>query len=472
MLFTVLGIGVTTVSFFIPKTQRTREVDDNGIYHTIHKQLPPYRTGARILGMALILGGAAYGSVGYLDAGRCVHIRTIFGTESASCSTGWYASLWGRTTEWNHFMTVAHTADPDAEGSSILPPYNIRMADNWAGTITQTTRFGIPQDDDQFLKMARDFRSPERLITSTLRPAITASLDSTANLFTMEEYYAGGRRDDFKTEYRDAVIKGRALIERVEKISTGPNIDRDTSPSEGGLASDTASTGGAARLQVITNKKLDASGNEMREPHGFATYGITVSTAILQNLDPDDAFEEQIKARKEASARRSIAKEQRLEEEEQRLLALAKAEREIATRQGESRVRQIELTTDAETEKRLALTRADQRRGEARIAKETAQLNFERAQIDAKSVEVTADATAYEKAAVLEADGALQRKLDAMIQMNADTSNAFANITLPSTIIGGGSEGGAAGLVGQVANLISLMNAERAKTLNLDMAVK
>lgn len=125
------------------------------------------------------------GGVAYNDAGYCVHIRTAFGTEDSKCDLGWFFSGWGRITDYPHFITIAHTAEGDAEGSSVSRPYVVRMADNWAGEVTQTTRFGIPQDDEQFLRMARDCRSPDRLITSTLRPAVTASLDSVANLFTM-----------------------------------------------------------------------------------------------------------------------------------------------------------------------------------------------------------------------------------------------------------------------------------------------
>ena len=55
--------------------------------------------------------------------------------------------------------------------------------------------------------------------------------------------------------------------------------------------------------------------------------------------------------RQQAAADRAIAREQRIQEEEQRLLAIAKGEREVAERQAQAKVRQIEQTTNAETEK-------------------------------------------------------------------------------------------------------------------------
>jgi len=42
----------------------------------------------------------ATGSASYNDAGYCQHVRTIFGTESSVCTTGWYFSGWGNSTAW------------------------------------------------------------------------------------------------------------------------------------------------------------------------------------------------------------------------------------------------------------------------------------------------------------------------------------------------------------------------------------
>ena len=82
------------------------------------------------------------------------NIFVLFGTESSNCKTGWYFVSWGRSTAW-YEITVANTIDPDAAGSSVSGPYRVRLADNWVGDVTQTTRFGIPQDDEQFIAMAR-----------------------------------------------------------------------------------------------------------------------------------------------------------------------------------------------------------------------------------------------------------------------------------------------------------------------------
>lgn len=413
------------------------------------------------------------GALAYNDAGYCVHVRTIWGEETSKCNLGWYLQGWGFSTAYPHYITIAHTNDPEAEGSSIHLPYPIRMADQWSGTVSQTTRFGIPQDNEQFLRMAREFRSPEKLITSTLLTAVQASLDSTANLYSMEEYWAGGQRDAFKTDFRDAVIKGRPVVKRAEVTLTGAAIDRDVAPSDSDVAADTAITGSTERTRIITEKVFDINGNVLREPHGYAEYGITVSTAIVTNLDPQDEFEVQIEERKNAAARRTIAVEKRLEQEEQRLLAIAEGERKIAERQAAARTEQIEKTTNAETQKRLALIEAERIKEEASIAKQTAEIQLERARIDAEAVQVTADAAAYERQALLEADNALKLKLDAEIAIQKAWAEAYATRRVPQIVFDGNGETSDIPVGGdsEVSRFLNLLTIDAASRLAYDRGV-
>lgn len=423
-----------------------------------------------------VVGGVIgiFGAFSYNDAGYQQHVRTIFGTESAVTETGWYFEGWGTSTSWPKYITVAHTNATDADGSAITGPYRVRLSDNWSGDVTQSTRFQIPSDSEQFLVMARAFRSPERLITTTLRPAVTASLDSVANMFTMEEYYAGGARDQFKTEFNDAVTKGRAQVKQ-EQVSTQRGVTvGGQSPNDLAIAEDTANVGDTEVRRMVMVKVTDSSGNDIRIPHDYAQWGIVAAQAILENLDPDDRFEDQIQDRKDAASRRVIAREQRLEQEEQRLLAIQQGETEIARRQAAARTEQIQRTTDAETEKQLALIAAERQREEAEIARATAAINLERARIDAESVQVTADAEAYAKSAILEADGALAQKLDAWVQAQRVWADAASKINVPSTVFANGTgEGAAAGnALGTVEQFMSMMMMRTAQELQVDPTIR
>jgi regulator of protease activity HflC (stomatin/prohibitin superfamily) len=415
---------------------------------------------------------ALWGSVSYNDAGYCQHVRTIFGNETATCETGWYFSGWGNSTSWPHFITVAHTADQEADGSAIYTPYPVRLADNWNGMVTQTTRFGIPQDQDQFLKMARDFRSPERLISTVLKPAVTSSLDSVSNMYTMEEYWAAGKRDEFKSEFADAVLKGRAEVVQISLNRDGGVIRGNAAPSDSAAVQDTSVMEDTEVRTVRIDKVKDSSGNDVRIQHDYTEYGIIAASAILENLDPDDKFEERIQARKDAASRRIIAQEERREQEEQRLLAIQKGETDIAVRQAAAKTEQIQATTEAETKKQLALIEAERMREEAEIAKQTAEINLERAKVDAQAVTVAADAEAYAKQAILEADGALAQKLAAWTEAQRVWADAAAKINVPATVIAGGTGSGTAGnALGTVEQFMNMLMVKTAKDLAVDPAI-
>lgn len=427
-----------------------------------------------VVGMVFIAGAAlgASGAFQYNDAGYCQFIQTVAGQERSTCTTGWYFQGWGQSTAWEHYVTIAHTLDNTGGGSSVSTPYSIRMSDNWNGVVTQITRFAIPQDKEQFQSMHRAFRSKNKLIQTTLKPAITQSLDSVSNMFSMEDYYAGGQRDQYKTEFSDAVIKGRAKVEQqiryVAVDESGGQAANDMESS-----GDTSKTGIRKTRQVRMVKVNDENGNPIREIHDYAKWGITVASVILENLDPDDVFEDQIAERKAAASRRMVAQTKRGEQEEQRLLAIATGDTDIAIKQAATKVLQIEQTTKAETVKKLALIKASQIKQEAFIAKETAAIKLEQAVIDAEAVVVTADANAYEREALLASDNGLALKLEALVQMNEDNAKAFANRSVPTTVVyTNGGDAGSLGANDEIANIATTQMLKNLKALDLDVGIK
>lgn len=410
------------------------------------------------------------GSISYNDSGKCTHVQTIFGSEARTCDTGWYFSGWGRTTEYPHYITVSNTLSEDSNmfGSSINKPYSVRMSDNWNGDITQNTRFAIPQDEVQFMNMHHTFRGPDKLIQTTLKPAVNSSLDSVANLFSMEEYYAGGKRDQFKTEYKDAVEKGRAVVKQV--VVDGLSLEYEVKASANDLTEDTSNTNNRAARKIIMEKVTDDKGIVNREEHDYAKYGISVSSAIVENLDPDDKFEGQIQDRKLSASKRMVAQEQRKEQEEQRLLAIQTGQTQIAKRQAEAQVEQIQKTTEAETAKKLIIIQAEQAKAQATIATETAKLQLDKARIDSEATKTLADAEAYSKKAIIMADGALEKKLAAYVSTQQAWADAASKMNVPQQLFG--STGGTNVAGSTVEQFMQLMTVKSAKDLAVDLDVK
>lgn len=111
-------------------------------------------------------------------------------------------------------------------------------------------------------------------------------------------------------------------------------------------------------------------------------------------------------------------------------------------------------------------------REEAEIAKQTAAINLEKARIEAEAVQVSADAAAYEKSVILEADGALQQKLDAWVSAQRLWADAASKINVPSTVIAGGGTGGTTGnALGTVDQFMQMMMIKTARDLNVDPSI-
>ena len=120
----------------------------------------------------------------------------------------------------------------------------------------------------------------------------------------------------------------------------------------------------------------------------------------------------------------------------------------------------------------LVLTAATQKLEQADIDKQTAQIRLDQAVIDAEKITTLADANAYDKRVMLEADGALQMKLDATVTMNRDTMNAMSKRQVPNLVVYSGDGGkGALGSDGDIATLAKTQVIKNLKALNLDMSV-
>ncbi|HAY91565.1 MAG TPA: hypothetical protein DCY34_07870 [Rhodobacteraceae bacterium] len=109
------------------------------------------------------------------------------------------------------------------------------------------------------------------------------------------------------------------------------------------------------------------------------------------------------------------------------MLAIAKGERELAERQAQAKVRQIDQTTNVETEKQLAITSANKLKEQAEADRERSVILSEKAKIDAEAVKVAADTDAHAEAAVIEIDNALAQKLEAEISIQRVWADAYAN---------------------------------------------
>lgn len=434
---------------------------------------------AGILIAVLVLGWIGSNSIFYAEPGYIYHVRTLTGSEQVVTEVGYKFYPFGRYNSWKRAMTVqslssstgsAIRAEKDsANTSASLPPLSIMFLDQVDAHTEATVRFSIPSEPESFLKLAHEYRTPDNLLRTALMPSFKETLQANASLMTAEEYYGGGRTE-FNSEFENQMNAGIFLVKREEIQVSSRKTNASANAS---LGTDQDKYGEETKTVFVVNKVMDADGQPKRKKQRFTEFGITVVSALVTDMRPNQKFIERMQLKQQASADRAIAREQRVQEEEQRLLAIARGEREVAERQAKAKVEQIQKTTEAETDKQLAITHAEKFKAEAAISKDTAAINYEKAKIEAETKRTLAEAEAYQKRVILKADNALAQKLDAEIQIQKLWAEAFALRKVPTTVFGGGQSGSSpVGSDAEVKAFMQMLTLDAAKRLNYERDVK
>lgn len=404
------------------------------------------------VGVLALVGGFNQMFV-YNEAGYQTHIRTIGGTESVATDVGYAWKGFGRATPWKQAQTVQFvTGQADGEDiSGAVENYKIVFLGNVDGVVEASTRFRLPQGE-QFLKIAQEYRTPENFIATALTPAIKETLQTTASLMSADDYFAGAR-SEFGSEFENQLRSGQYIIRRNEVKKVSNQVGEE----------------GQVRTEFVTEKMSDSKGAPLRKQQQFISMGVDVVEARITNVDPNPQYKQRMQKVQSALAELAIARQDRLKEEEQKLLVTARGQKEVEQKRQETLRDQIERTTQAETAKKLALIDASRQKESAEIQKLTSAELLEKARIDAQATKVAADAEAYAKQAVIQADGALDKKLAAYVSVQKAFADAFSKAPVPSVNMGGND---GTGRGSEAQDFLSLLTVKAAKDLQLDMNIK
>lgn len=427
------------------------------------------KVGIGLAAGALVLVGTFNSVFVYNEAGYQTHIRTITGEEKVITDVGFATKWFGKATPWKQAQTLQFSIVNSGESSREVDDgigvdnYKVVFLGNVDGVVEASTRVRMPVGE-QFLQIAREYRTPENFLQLAVVPAVKETLQTTASLMTADDYFAGAR-SEFGSNFEDQLRNGQYTVKRKEVQKTAEKMRNEGE----NLVPGTGADGEQKRTEFVTEKETDRTGREIRKPQQFIYLGAEVVEARITNILPNEQFRARMVKVQTAQADLAIARQNRLKEEEEKLLVTARGEKNVEEKRQEVLRDQTEQTTNANTQKLLALTAATQAEESAKIAKRTALELLDKARTDALSKKTTADAEAYALRVVLEADGALDKKLAAAVQMNKDTSDAIAQAPVSQFSMGGGSSGSRAN---QVEDFMNLMNAQNMKTLSLDMGIK
>jgi regulator of protease activity HflC (stomatin/prohibitin superfamily) len=408
----------------------------------------------------------------YNEAGYMTHVRTIFGDEKIVEDVGYSTKWFGRATTWKKAISVQSVLMPDKADSNpendalgaTIETFPIVFLGNVDAKVESSARFRLPPGD-AFLTIAQEYRNPDNFIRSALLPAIKETLQATASLMTADDYYAGAR-SEFAAEFENQLNDGLYLIKRKEIRVSHAGLPQQTAILQAGT--EQGSFGTNTSSQFITEKVTDSKNIPIRKQQQFRKFGVEVVEARITNIDPNPQYKQRMVKVQQALAELAVARQNRLKEEEEKRLVTARGEKEVEAKRQETLRDQIERTTQAETEKQLAVINAERERRRAEIEKQTAELLRDKATTTAAATKITADAEAHAREATIKADGALQAKLDALIEINKAWAQAAAQAPVPSVTMGAG-QSGSTGRQDEISQLMGVLATKAARDMALDL---
>lgn len=380
----------------------------------------------------------------YAEPGYSYLVQYITGQQISILTAGPKLKLFGRVIQFKKVMTVKFNDNLDGNVSGRGKSVMIRFNDAVTAQVDASIRFRIPTDPEHFRKMALDYRSQENLIVSSLIPVSREVIRNSGRMISAQEYIVG-KGGEFEYAVLDQLKDGIYRLETQEIKSER----EDAIVQEGNRKIESKET-----IKYTVHIMLDDEGNRMRKENPLVQYNIEVAQATIESVDPEQKFKDMIGQQRDTAAEANIERQKAKKAEYKKQRIIAEGETEKAREKVEREIEQVKALIKAETERKRQEEVVRMRKLELQAKK-----------LESKSIKVIADAEAYKKQKIMQADGALELKLEALKEINKNYADAIKGAALvPEIVISSDGSGG-----GSSMDMVSLLTAKTARDLNLDM---
>jgi hypothetical protein len=378
------------------------------------------------------------------DAGNRTVVERTTGEQIVQFAPGiFYAGFFAKEKEWPNQISVTYQAETptmELEDNGIeVGNISIRFSDATTADVKGITQYILPGDEKEMILIHNTHRTPVSLVQKRLAPYTKECLQSSAQLMSSEKHYGGGRAQmaqDFLDQLKDGVYL----------LRTEENLVYDSLEKEKKRVYQT---------EVQIDKK---SGLAKRKVSSIKEYGITVADAAITDVDYEEKVDNKLVKIIDAATKSAISKQELMTAQQQTLTAKAKGEQALVEIEYQQKQDQTKQVVEAETKVKVA----EQNRLQQKIA-------YEGAILEAKKIKELADAEAYAKSRMMQADGALEMKLKAQVEVQrvwADAFSKYQGAVVPQFQTGGGATTNGA------LSFMDIMTAKTAKDFALDLKNK
>ncbi len=378
------------------------------------------------------------------DAGNRTVVERTTGEQIVQFAPGiFYAGFFAKEKEWPNQISVTYqeaVAKLEVEDNGIeVGQIMIRFSDATTADVRGITQFILPSDEKEMVLIHNTHRTPQSLVVKRLAPYTKECLQSSAQLMSSEKHYGGGRAQ-MAQDFLDQLKEGVYLLKTEESVVY------DSLESE--------------RKRVYqTEIQFDAKTlAPKRKLSSIKEYGITVADAAITDVDYEEKVDEKLVKIIDAATKSAISKQELMTAQQQTLTAKAKGEQALVEIEYQQKQDQTKQVVEAETKVKVA----EQDKLQQKIA-------YEASILEARKIKELADANAYARQRIMQADGALELKLKAQVEVQKVWADAFSKYTgavVPQIQTGSGPTTNGA------LSFMDIMTAKTAKDFALDLKNK
>ena len=466
-LFIVLGIIVmiiaTVVRFVMPAVLKKSTISSK-----------TYAVVMIISVLTMISGGLFF----YAEPGHSYLVQYPWGTQVAELDPGYHFYWYGNVLDFKKVLTVRLTDMKDENSETATAQNNsvtVRFNDSVRADISCSTRFRLPEDPALFKKMALDYRTQNNLVHSSLVPVTREVIRNAARELSAQSYVTG-QGGQFETNIFDQMENGIVVLKVIEYQGIGTSDEMpDTVPDIPAPVKDEGAAGVASEAVekikkvdedrgVRTDQKVfqkvvrltNPDGSLKRKPHPIAAYGIKVTQSTVENVQFEEMFQKMLAKQRDAAAKAAVSRQEAKQAEYEKQKIMAEGETTKARIKMEQEQQQVQRIIAAETAKK-----------EEEILLKKAEIEKQRIEVESQAMLAKADAEAKARKLKMVADGALEQKLAAWIEVNKAYAQSFSQQkVVPNVVVGGGD-----GKTPSAADFMSLMTAMSAHQLGVDTRI-
>jgi hypothetical protein len=379
------------------------------------------------------------------DAGNRTVVERTTGQQIVQFAPGiFYAGFFAKEKEWPNQISVTYQSENpnlDLEDNGIeVGQIMIRFSDATTANVKGITQYILPSDEKEMILIHNTHRTPVSLVAKRLAPYTKECLQSSAQLMTSEKHYGGGRAQMAQDNLDQ-------LKEGVYLLKTEEGYEYDSVAHEKKRVYQTEIT--YDKATKLPRRKLSS----------IKEYGITVADAAITDVDYEQKVDDKLVKIIDAVTKSSISKQELMTAQQQTLTAKAKGEQALVEIEYQQKQEQTRQVVEAETKVKVA----EQDKLQQKIA-------YEGSILEAKKIKELADAQAYARSRIMQADGALEMKLKAQVEVQKVWADAFSKYT--GAIVPQFQSGGTGAPINGALNFMDIMTAKTAKDFALDLKNK